>query len=270
MQDTEAEIVTTVPKNIEKSISINLAPKSTFLTTVNLSEDFTVNKIIVGDLVFEEIGTHGKYQINYSKLDEPFQYKLKQQAVITTRRPGVWGRRGPAATSVETSPPNSHELPSFETKNWIQQLNACCFFGESGKLYCIIDNFELTNTDSIALRDFLWNNTVADPQALAFNFNGSGQYLKKRLEEMRLFIPEENILSHQPYPNAVAFLKQIKFFHNKLYLFKNLTHRTECFSIQSYCEDIKCTMIVYRTLGDNAKRIWKVQNIQLTTEKSHW
>lgn len=271
MQDTEAEIVTTVPENIEKSISINLASKSTSSTTENLPKDFTVNKIIVGDLVFEEIETHGKYQVDYPKLDEPFQYKLKKQAVTTTRMPGRWGRRAPAATSVETSPPNSHELPFFETKNWIQCLNACCFFGEKGKPYRIIDNFELTNTDSIALRDFFWNNTVADPQALAFNFNGSEQYLKKRLEEMRLFISEENlkqILLHQPYPNAVAFLKQI--FNDKLYLFKNLTHRTECFSIQSYCEDIKCTMIVYRTLGDNAKRIWKVQNIQLTMEKSHW
>ena len=59
-------------------------------------------------------------------------------------------------------------------------------------------------------------------------------------------------------------LNQIKNFHAKLHLFKNLTHRTECFYIKSYCEDIKCTMTVCRTLGDNAKKIWKVQNIQLT------
>ena len=138
------------------------------------------------------------------------------------------------------------------------------------RAYRIIDNFELTDTDSIALRDFFWNKTVADPQAVAFNFNGSEQYLRKRLAEMRLFLSEENlkhILSHQPYPNAVSFLKQIKNFHDKLHLFKNLTHRTECFSIQAYCEDIKCTMIVCRTIGDNAKRIWKVRNIQLITGK---
>ena len=273
-QTQETESVNTLPNIVHENVDINLDPasQSTSSPTIDLPKNFTINKIIVGGLVFEGIGIHGKYQVNYPKLDVPFQYKLKQQAITTTRRPAPWERRGSAATSVEASPPNSHELPSFETKNWIQQLNACCFFGKKEKPYRIIDNFELTGTDSIALRDFFWNDTIASLQASAFNFNGSEQYLRKRLAEMRLFILEENIkqiLLHQPYPNAIAFLNQIKNFHDKLYLFQHLTHRTECFLIQSYCENVKCTMTVCRTLGGNNKRIWKVLNVKLTTQKRY-
>ena len=119
-QDADAEIVTTVFTNKGESISINLSPKSTDSTTVNLSKDFTISQIIVGYLVFEEIGTCGKCQVDYPKLNEPFEYKLKQQGKTANKGVAAWRLKESVPTQLETSNSTSYELPFVETKNWIQ------------------------------------------------------------------------------------------------------------------------------------------------------
>lgn len=261
-------------KIVTKQGDINISPKKTSSITISLSETFTsIDKIILEDLTYTDLKV-GKHQVVYSKLNEPFSYSQDFRTSSDTRNVGRWGRKksAPTHTSTETTINTSHELPCFETQNWLQQLNACCFFGEKGKPYLIINNFEMDEIDSIKLRDFFWNRTIADPKAPVFNFNASEQYLRKRLSEMRWFIPEENIkhiLSHQPYSNAIAFLKEIKNFQDKLYLFKNLTHRTECFNIQSYCENVRCTMTVCRIAKSPKERAWKIQNIELIIDKLH-
>ena len=69
-QTQETENVTTGPnivhKNVKNTININLEPASQSIpsTTINLPENFTINKIIVGGLVFEEIQTKGIYHVD--------------------------------------------------------------------------------------------------------------------------------------------------------------------------------------------------------------
>lgn len=263
-----------------QQISIDIAPKGISSTTVNLSENFTnLEEIRLEGLIYKHL-TDGQHKLTYSKPNEPFSYTflLTSPSFSGSRSVGKWGRKKSAPSSTPTKPTISisHELPSFETQNWLQQLNACCFFGEKWKPYRTVDNFEVEESDSITLRDFFWNCTVTDPKTTVFNFNGSEQHLRKQFETIGFFSSAAeqqetitNILSHQPYPNAVVFLKEVKRFQDQLYLFKNLAHRIECFTIQSYCENVKCKMTVFRKAKDFNVRTWEIQNIELITDAPH-
>ena len=271
ISDHNVSTLSTIPKNIEKSVVLNLLAQGSFTIKINFPEDFFIQKICVGNLCLEKNLTSGRYQIVYSDLDKPFKYTLKTS--IKSRKLGAWGRKAKTENTLVQNE-TRYSLPIFETKNWIQQLNACCFFCEKTRPYRIIDNFDMKDDDGIKLRDFFWNFTIKSPQAISLNFNGSEVYLKNQFKKLGFFNSDveldkevKNILLHQPYGNAIDFLEQLKIYQNKMEFFEKLTHRTETFFIQSFYENIRCDLVVYRTCIGPTYRDWKIKNIKIISEK---
>ena len=124
------------------------------------------------------------------------------------------------------------------TKNWVQKLNACCFF-DPQQPYAKIGHIEARE-----LNAFIWNETVANPDALPFFINGDSNQLYQQLQRLlgkqlsvdRLKAVTRELMTHQPYPNGYAFIQQVSALPDLkpfLHVFEALIARCELFQIES-------------------------------------
>ena len=131
-----------------------------------------------------------------------------------------------------------HDTIAHTTQNWVQRLNACCFF-DPKRPYAKIGHAE-----ECELNAFVWNETVANPDALPFFINGDSEQLYQQLQRLlgdqvsadRLQAAVGALMAHQPYPNGYAFIQQVSALPALkpfLHVFEALTARCELFQIES-------------------------------------
>lgn len=131
-----------------------------------------------------------------------------------------------------------HDTIAHTTQNWVQRLNACCFF-DPKRPYAKIGHAE-----ECELNAFVWNETVANPDALPFFINGDSEQLYQQLQRLlgdqvsadRLQTAVGELMAHQPYPNGYAFIQQVSALPALkpfLHVFEALTARCELFQIES-------------------------------------
>ncbi|MCQ2956126.1 MAG: hypothetical protein MJ218_02985 [Opitutales bacterium] len=131
-----------------------------------------------------------------------------------------------------------HDTIAHPTKNWVQRLNACCFF-DPKRPYAKIGHAE-----ECELNAFVWNETVANPDALPFFINGDSEQLYQQLQRLLgeqvsadgLQAAVGELIAHQPYPNGYAFIQQVSALQALkpfLHVFEALTARCELFQIES-------------------------------------
>lgn len=212
-------------------------------------------------------------------LEEGFNFDATESSVprAPKRAPhcGRWFGKASTATSVSVlNPTRKTSLKDlFPTKTWIDELNVCLFGYETGEPYNKIGNFSPHRYRS--WRNHFWSETVANPEADVFYFNGPKDHIEARLkvydiaEDQILFIANE-IVKHQPYVSAVAFLEEMSKssriwpkLKDQLHHFECLSHRTETFKIESWCKGYNCRMVVQRNADDENKRSWRVVSVRL-------
>ena len=191
----------------------------------------------------------------------------------TARSRREWLSAAPGAVPEVNQPPNNSLKNLLPTKTWIDELDACFFEYEPKEIYSKIGNFKTRYATD--LRDFFWNETIANPKADVFYFNGPKTHIEERLRAYgvspdRVSNIAGEIVKHQPYTSAVDFLKklaasqipwlQIK---NILHQFEFLSHRTEKFEIKSWFGEYSCKMIVQREAIDATQRTWRILSIHL-------
>ena len=154
----------------------------------------------------------------------------------------------------------------FLTQTWIDELDACFFGYNAGEPYSSIGNFNTQHEGVSILRNYFWNNSVANPEADIFYFNGPRSHIEERLRTYG--VPQEQIhemskkiVNWQPYASATSFLEKIITFADVkkiLPCFEHLSHRTERFKIESWCGDYVCEMKVERNALNDTERDWKI------------
>ena len=196
----------------------------------------------------------GTREVGYQYGDQPSSKHQKSK----------WRRDGPKEEKVAVVT-NSNNI--FSTQTWIDKLDACFFEYEDAEPYSKIGNFKSNRKAIPELRNYFWNEVVENLEADVFCFNGPRTYLEGRLraygmsEYQALKIAKE-IVKHQPYPSATAFLEQITTLSpeikNYLHHFEHLSHRTEIFKIKSWSGEYTCEMLVQREAKNELQRAWKI------------
>lgn len=214
---------------------------------------YNLNVQTLGVSDFKITGTREGGYCFYSPQDKP--------------RKSQWGNCGKGGKNKEAVGTNSNDIEPFSTQTWIDKLDACFFEYEEAEPYNKIGNFKSNRKAIPELRNYFWNEVVENPNADVFCFNGPRIYLEGRLraydmpEYQALKIAKE-IVKHQPYPSATAFLEQITTsfpeIKNYLHHFEHLSHRTEIFKIKSWSGEYTCEMLVQREAKNELQRSWKI------------
>ena len=214
---------------------------------------YNLNVQTLGVSDFKITGTREGGYCFYSPQDKP--------------RKSQWGNCGKGGKNKEAVGTNSNDIEPFSTQTWSDKLDACFFEYEEAEPYTKIGNFKSNRKAIPELRNYFWNEVVENPDADVFCFNGPRIYLEGRLraygipEYQALKIAKE-IVKHQPYPSATAFLEQITTLSpeikNYLHHFEHLSHRTEVFKIQSRSGEYTCEMLVQREAKNELQRSWKI------------
>ncbi|MGX8717065.1 MAG: hypothetical protein ACSW8C_03700 [bacterium] len=216
---------------------------------------YNLNVQTLGVLNFKITGTReGGYLFDT-------QYGDQQSA---KPRKSKWGNCGKGGVAVTNS---NNTFEPFSTKTWIDKLDACFFEYEEAEPYSKIGNFKSNSKAIPELRNYFWNEVVENLEADVFCFNGPRTYFEGRLraygipEYQALKIAKE-IVKHQPYPSATAFLERITTafpeIKNYLHHFEHLSHRTEVFKIKSWSGEYTCEMLVQREARNELQRSWKI------------
>ena len=232
-----------------------------------------------GKMIEFEIKYVHKYNLNVQALgvldfkitgtkEGGYCFYSPQEAQQSKPRKSKWGecsKQGKNKVAVVTNLSNTFE--PFSTKTWLDKLDACFFEYEEAEPYSKIGNFKSNYKAIPELRNYFWNEVVENPNADVFWFNGPRTYLEGRLraygmpEYQALKIAKE-IVKHQPYPSAIAFLEQITTsfpeIKNYLHHFEHLSHRTEIFKIKSWSGEYTCEMLVQREAKNELQRSWKI------------
>lgn len=203
-----------------------------------------------------------------------------QQVAQQTPKPrkakgSAWGRCGKEEEHKVTSSNNIFE--PFSTKTWIDKLDACFFEYTKNEPYSKVGNFKSNYKNIPELRKYFWNEVIENPETEVFYFNGPSDYIEERLlaygvskEQAGPIVNE--IVKHQPYPSATAFLEKIALhsgMKDRLHHFEFLSHRPEKFKIKAWYGEYVCEMIVQREAVNDNERAWKVISVTFKKAEKH-
>lgn len=184
-----------------------------------------------------------------------------------SQKPSKWRSLGHAGHAPVANPTidNSQEKLFF-TKTWIDKLNACFFEYKNNEPYDKIGNFKARDVSTGIIRNYIWNQVVANSEAEVFYFNGPQFHIKERLRAYGVAQYQVNeiakeIVKSQPFTSPISFLEKLVSFpgiRDKLHHFQYLSHRTEKFKIKAWYGGYTCEMVVQREAKNETQRSWKI------------
>lgn len=162
----------------------------------------------------------------------------------------------------------SYSTPEFSVKTWVDKINACFYQYKEREPFNKINNFGCKHDTTKKLQQLFWDHVVVDETAPRLCFNGPFTHLKEWCSACGIDVTEsvlQHILAKQPYESPTIFLKHLYEMPlcEQIYLqfFKNLSHRTECFKIVSWYQNITCEMIVRRDATSATERTWTIESV---------